>query len=117
VVQPPQAPTGFGEPFQQAAQQRVIVLPPPGQRPGIQRGGVGQRDLANTGISGQRDVGWQQREQPGVGAQPTGQVIEAEVGPIVLDGDAESFSETPQEVEPAEGGRAVQDALPQVGRA
>ena len=56
MVQPAPLAAERNGPIQQGAQQRVVVLAAPDQRPGVQRHRSGHRDLADPGIRGHRDL-------------------------------------------------------------
>jgi hypothetical protein len=115
VLEPPPPEPGLGELPEQRTQQQVPVLGEPDQRPRVQRSRIGQRNRADPGARGQRDVGGQQRKASAVGPDVADQVVKAEVDGAIFDGDAEVVGEAPQEIQLAQGGGAPQDALPQVG--
>ncbi|MGN5381897.1 hypothetical protein ACQ4WX_46825 [Streptomyces lasalocidi] len=84
VLQPAAGAAGFGEAPQQGVEQRVTVGVVPGQRPRVQRGRTDQRDAVQPRVVRQRSVGREEGEAFGVGADVLEEVIEAQVGAVVV---------------------------------
>jgi hypothetical protein len=95
----------------------MVIVPPPDQRPGVERGRIDDRHRHDPGPGGRRQVGGQQREAIAAGLYAFEEFRHPEVGALRAAGDAEPVGEPRQVVEPLRGGGQHQRACGQLGRA